>query len=160
MDRAVDTHIGAIEDISACYISGLCQRGERGLLEAAARPAIEPVVDCGARPILRWAVVPEAARGEHVQNAGDDLPAVPAHGSGRIPGHDRFDYHPVLIREPKQVSRCHLQAAKRPPRVTKRRTLHQLGASYTLNTPNRSNEKSRITSYDTTAVIHLSNPDF
>ncbi|MBA9071680.1 hypothetical protein FHR71_005466 [Methylobacterium sp. RAS18] len=74
------------------------------------------------------AVFPEAL----VQNAGDDLPVVPPLGSGLIPGHERFDHGPLLVREPEQVRHRHLQAAKRPPGITKRQTLQQLGAVHTL----------------------------
>jgi hypothetical protein len=121
--RAVSPHIGAIEGGRIAGPPGLGQIRQHGLPEAAARPPVEPVVDGGARPILRRTVAPAAAGGEHVQDAGDDLPVVLPLWSRLIPGHERFDHRPLLIREPEQVCHRHLQAAKRPPGITKPQTL-------------------------------------
>ena len=103
--------IAAIESGRIASPPGLGQRGQHRLPEAAPGPAIEAVVDRGARAIRGRAVAPAAARRQDMQDARDDLPVVLPLGSGLVPGHERLDHRPLLVREPKQVRHRHLQAA-------------------------------------------------
>lgn len=132
MGRAVGPDVAAVEGSCIACPSGLGQRGEHGFPEAAPRPAVEAVVDGRARPVRGGAVTPAAARCQDVQDARDDLPVVLPLWSGLILGHERFDHRPLLIREPEQVRHRHLQAAKRPPGITKRQTLQGFGSVHTL----------------------------
>src|SRR6476469_8448467 len=108
MSRAVGAHVATVEGGCVAGPSGLGQRGEHRLPEAAPRPAIEAVVDRGARAVGGWAIAPTAARSQDVQDTGDDLPIVLPLGSGLVLGHERVNHRPLLIREPEQVRHRHL----------------------------------------------------
>ena len=61
------------------------------------------IVDRGARTGLRRAIPPAAARGEHLQDARNDLPVVLALGTGLIDRHERPDHRRLFIRKPEKV---------------------------------------------------------
>ena len=95
--------VGGVDSVGLAGPSGLGQGDQHRLPEAAPGPAIEAVVDRGGRTVLRRAIAPATARLHDVDDAGDDLPVVVAFGPGLVLGHERFDDHPLLVRQPEQV---------------------------------------------------------
>ena len=72
----MSAHGGAVDAQVARKFRLRRQGGENAPPEAAMAPPVEPVVNCGRRPIVRRAVLPPAPDAQHMNDAADDAPII------------------------------------------------------------------------------------
>lgn len=70
--------------------------------DAACRPAMEAVVDCGWRPVAGRTILPPTTRSQHMNDATDDPAVIRAMSTGLVRWQMRFDRRPSLVAKPKQ----------------------------------------------------------